>query len=262
MLLAICAAALLSPAIALAEPGDPPITLLGPQDGAQVVAGTSVTFTFTCPSYRLFALAASPNANWTYYFADIATRPDRGPNGQLALAFTVDSFGAFPTNADETECRGTSAFAPAIGTYYWQVFRVCGETMCPDDDFSPVYSFTAASPPSDPQPPPAAPAPPSPPTSPPAAPHIASSEVHPDAVLVIRHQTGKRPRQLTLRCHRITGASVKCKASWTDDKNTWQGDLGMHQRASFLSYSFVGYRATRACLRHKSLPACRHRVRW
>jgi hypothetical protein len=128
------------PAAASALPGDPPITLLAPSDGATVTAGPDgAGVRLTCPEYRQFAGTITVFGDYTDYEVMFATRPDRGADGRLLAANIVDRAVPSKSSAGVDQC--TSALDPAVpGPYYWQAAREC--TGCATGfETSPVRRF-------------------------------------------------------------------------------------------------------------------------
>lgn len=112
------------PAGAYALPGDPPVALVAPDDGAAVGANPHVTF--ACPAFRKFETGTfTAFGDYTDYESLLATRPDVGTDGVLLDGNVVardvmplpDNSGPDRCTADLEEGNG--------GTYYWQADRLC-----------------------------------------------------------------------------------------------------------------------------------------
>jgi hypothetical protein len=109
---------------------------------------------------------------------------------------------------------GESALPASIadypGTYYWQVFRICGDYdaagLCPADDYSPVQSFATAVP---------APRPPA--TTPTATLFLDRAEAIDVARDVLAKKLGKRwksGRSRRVTCNRVSSIRESCHATW------------------------------------------------
>ena len=144
-LLVAIALVLVFPAAAAALPGDPPIVLLGPADGAQVTADPDgIPVRFTCPDYRQFVGTITVYGDYTDYTATFATKPDLGSDGRLLDANVVDRDIPMQSDNGSDDCASElENDGPEVtpGTYYWQVDRLC--TGCPTGhETSPVQGFT------------------------------------------------------------------------------------------------------------------------
>jgi hypothetical protein len=131
---ALLAAGLLAPGAA-AMPGDPPIDVLGPPDGATVpVDPDGIPVSFTCPVYRLadpgFPLFGGPKD----YGTSMSRSPALGPDGRLAEPDALGQGSETPPSGS-AQCTGGLGAGGAArpqetpGTWYWQVWRLC--TGCP-----------------------------------------------------------------------------------------------------------------------------------
>jgi hypothetical protein len=131
---ALLAAGLLAPA-AGAMPGDPPIVLLGPPDGATVpVDPDGIPVSFTCPVYRIadpgFPLFGGPKD----YGTSMSRSPALGPDGRLAEPDALGQGSETPPSGS-AQCTGRLGAGGSErpqetpGTWYWQVWRLC--TGCP-----------------------------------------------------------------------------------------------------------------------------------
>ena len=135
----------------------PPIENLSPASGSVLPYGTNLNpgpLRFTCPTLTEpgAVLPVSPMD----YSVRVATSPEPGPNGLLAVAYTVAIGNGAPTNAQETECRDSQT--PQVlppGTYYWQVSRSYFEQGL-HELTGPVWSFTVQAAPEPPAIPPRA----------------------------------------------------------------------------------------------------------
>jgi hypothetical protein len=229
----------------LAVPGDPPIVLGSPPDGAQVRLGSAITFEFSCPPYRGFPLAAPGQHDWNYYYVEVATQPTLDPDATLADANRIDLIGAYPTGA---ACQSRRAHVPqAPGIYYWQVQRVCSGqgTPCSPDNYSSVYSFTVLAPP------------PTPPE-----PTQCGQEARGVTRGAIMRRTHHSARSITMRCGRDGPAAYHCRTSWITPRFAWGGVMAVSADADSYYYGFRGYRASASCLARHSVRACARRVIW
>jgi hypothetical protein len=128
-------AGLLAPGAA-ALPGDEPIALVSPADGATIApSGDGSRFLFTCPVYRSadFGDGFATFGARSDYAARLATSPELGGDGRLRQDRLVDLGGVQSDNTVPPEQCLTvmgdeqrSGLAP--GTYFWQVSRIC--TQC------------------------------------------------------------------------------------------------------------------------------------
>jgi hypothetical protein len=114
---------------AQALPGDPPIEVLEPADGATLPVADAIATRFTCPVYRQFDYGggfvqyggAKDHTLW------ISRTPDVDANGKLAGQVGDDG----QLEAEPDRCvaglqPGLVASAQDLpGTYYWQVARLC-----------------------------------------------------------------------------------------------------------------------------------------
>jgi hypothetical protein len=119
------------PAVASALPGDAPVTLLAPADGAAVAADPDgIPVQITCPEYRKFAGTITQYGDYTDYEVIFATRPGLGVDGRLLDANVVDRDIPLKSNAGVDQCAsGMDSDSAVPGTYYWQADRLC--TGCP-----------------------------------------------------------------------------------------------------------------------------------
>jgi hypothetical protein len=144
-LLVAIALLLAFPVSAVALPGDPPVQLLAPADGAQVPADADgIPVRLTCPDYRQFAGTITVYGDYTDYEVSFATEPALGVDGRLLDANVVYRDIPSRSNAGADQC--TSAMendGPEVtpGTYYWQAARMC--TGCASGyETSPVRRFS------------------------------------------------------------------------------------------------------------------------
>ncbi len=131
----VCAllALLLPVTAARALPGDAPIELISPADGATVAPSASGSrFVFGCPDYRTadfgdgFALHGGVDS----YSAALASSPELGGDGRLRDDRRVDFSGpqsdnTLPAGQCSTILGDESRAGLAPGTYWWQVARIC-----------------------------------------------------------------------------------------------------------------------------------------
>jgi hypothetical protein len=78
---------------------------------------------------------------------------------------------------------------------------------------------------------------------------------------VIRNETHHTPMNLSRSCARTALDSFKCRVSWFDAKWVWAGTLKMtagSTRTVVAFDEFDGLRASRACVRRKSVRRCKH----
>jgi hypothetical protein len=140
------------PSAAAALPGDPPVVLIAPGNGAQVPANPDgILVRFTCPVFRQFETETFTDyGDWTDYSLAFATKPDLGTDGRLLDSNVVArDIQPIPTNVGPDQCigemEGDDIFEPGPqitpGTYYWQASRLC--TGCVGDyESSPVWRFS------------------------------------------------------------------------------------------------------------------------
>jgi hypothetical protein len=138
------------PATAAALPGDPPIVLIAPGNGAQVPADPDgIGVRLTCPDYRKFQSSVFTDfGDYTDYEVVFATQPVVAADGRLVAANVVDRNVPTRSAAGPDQCASAMANTtvgdpgPEVtpGTYYWQADREC--TGCPSGfETSPVRSF-------------------------------------------------------------------------------------------------------------------------
>ncbi|HST41215.1 MAG TPA: hypothetical protein VLK58_16990, partial [Conexibacter sp.] len=128
-------AGLLAPGAA-ALPGDEPIALVSPADGATVApSGDGSRFLFTCPVYRSadFGDGFATFGARTDYSARLATSAELGVDGRLRQDRLVDLGGVqsddtVPPDQCLTVMGDEQRAGLDPGTYYWQVARIC--TQC------------------------------------------------------------------------------------------------------------------------------------
>jgi hypothetical protein len=224
---------------ASAEPGDPLIGLETPANGAQLQIPTGgVGFTYSCAPYH--AYPNDPGSSYRYYYFRVATSPETGPDGRLATAFTLWQAQSFPVNAQETECRSAQALPASIadhpGTYYWQVFRICGDYntqgLCPADDYSPVWSFTTLVP---------VPVPPQSNPSPTATVFLGRYEAIDTARHLLARKFGKRwksGRSRRVTCTRVSSIRMSCHAAWKYGGYRYAVGLTIRETTTGYQYQF------------------------
>ncbi len=153
LLIAAVGIALLAPGSAAALPGDAPIQLLSPADGATVAANPAgIDVTYRCPAYRSSSLGDgfSVFLGRESYGVIFSASPAVGPDGRLADAL-VRSTASAPDPTDTELCASTftdgSTSGPhaSNGVYHWQVWRIC--VGCETGyETSPVSRFTVSAP--------------------------------------------------------------------------------------------------------------------
>jgi hypothetical protein len=134
---ALLLAAALAPGVASARPGDKPIELYQPAEGAKVADAThGLNVDFTCPVYH-------------QYDYDQLTAPTEGYHVILSTADAVDEHGLLldqgridtrdavssefvggHCNAVDDDA-GNGLLPPEPGTYHWQAYRECATYLCP-----------------------------------------------------------------------------------------------------------------------------------
>jgi hypothetical protein len=125
-LLAVLVLLLACPATASALPGDPPVALVAPTDGATVVPEPDgVPVLFTCPDYRKFAGSVTLYGDYTDYEAIFATKPDLGSDGRLLDSNVVDRDIPVKSNTGVDRCSSGMDDGVKPGTVYWQAARLC-----------------------------------------------------------------------------------------------------------------------------------------
>lgn len=133
---ALLAAGVLAPA-AGALPGDPPIEVVGPDDGATVpVDPDGIAVSFTCPVYRIadpgFPLFGGPKD----YGTSMSRSPALGPDGRLADPAALGGATETPPSGS-ARCTGRLGAGGSErpqetpGTWYWQVWRICTGCQLP-----------------------------------------------------------------------------------------------------------------------------------
>ena len=127
-------ALLVLPGTAAAAPGDDPIVVLSPADGAALAATEdAIAITYTCPVYHSFdpVLATGGPAD---YGLSVATSPVLGTDGRLRQdAVVAADQGHVSNTLPEGQCVSFfgSGAAAVPGTYYVQVWRLC--VICAQD---------------------------------------------------------------------------------------------------------------------------------
>jgi hypothetical protein len=129
---------LASPATAVALPGDPPVELIAPANGAQVPAA-AVSVSFTCPDYRKFVGSVTLFGDYTDYEAIFATKPDLGGDGRLLGTNVVDRTIPMKSGGAD-QCASAMDTGVKPGTFYWQAARQC-EGCASGYETSAVRSF-------------------------------------------------------------------------------------------------------------------------
>jgi len=126
--LALLVALLLAPAAAHAAPGDPPIQVLTPPDGAAFApTEDGIAVTYTCPVYHSFDPVIATGGPSDHGLS-VATSPELGTDGRLRSDNVVSLDQGHESNTlPEGQCvsffGGDGAATP--GTYYVQVWRLC-----------------------------------------------------------------------------------------------------------------------------------------
>jgi hypothetical protein len=140
-LLVALALLLAFPAAAVALPGDPPVELIAPADGASVTAEPDgIPVEFTCPDYRKFAGSVTLFGDYTDYEAIFATKPDLGVDGRLLDTNVVDRDIPMKTNTGVDRCASGMDDGVKPATFYWQAARLC-EGCASGYETSAVRSF-------------------------------------------------------------------------------------------------------------------------
>jgi hypothetical protein len=243
-----------SPAVA----ADPlPAAPIYPANGASIPylqVGQDLTVNFACPPF------IAPPFDTTYgysgYEVELANRPDLGPDGTLATAFELSHSRGFPTNAAETECKGTfSTFGKyqwPPGTYYWQVIQRPVITVI---QAGPVWSFTVANP--------APPPPPPPPPSSPNPPNLFMSGRQAATYVraMIRRETNGRVIGLKRTCSRSSGRAFRCRLKWRIGRSMYSGTAKVFHwtdgTSRWWEYDFRGQRRRLGCT-----STCVRSLRW
>ncbi len=130
--LAAVSGATLFATTASALPGDAPIEMLTPADGASVPGNPAgIGVTFTCPVYR----SADAGGGFVLfggvsnYGVRFATGPEFGTDGRLRDDRVVSRQGppSTPNTLPAGQCAAAMTGTPSVtpGTYYWQVSRIC-----------------------------------------------------------------------------------------------------------------------------------------
>jgi hypothetical protein len=127
-LLALLATLVLTPTAARAAPGDPPIQVLTPPDGATFApSADGIAVTYTCPVYHSFDPVIATGGPSDHGLS-VATSPEFGTDGRLRADHVVSLDQGHESNTlPDGECvssfSGDGAATP--GTYYVQVWRLC-----------------------------------------------------------------------------------------------------------------------------------------
>jgi hypothetical protein len=139
-LAAIAAALVCAPAIE-ALPGDAPIVLLSPGDGASVPADPDgVPVTFSCPDYHPSAQDPELVYTWSQYRVRFDESPTLGADGLLGDGYSSPSAenDGGPNCSARLNALGSGPEATG-GRVYWQVFRPLSHGA--GYEASPVWSF-------------------------------------------------------------------------------------------------------------------------
>jgi hypothetical protein len=229
-----------SPAMA----ADPlPAAPIFPADGATIAppaVGQHLTVNFGCPPF-FTPIGGTTPIGWKEYRVEFSMRPDLGPDGTLATAFSLWTSTAFPTNAAETECSGQlHSYYVKPGTYYWQVQRAYGVL-----EAGPVWSFTIANP-----------APPPPPPTQPTSPKAPSlSMTHGQAVSYALKMIGRNTNGgvvgLRRTCSRSSYRAFRCRLKWRIGRSKYSGTAKVFHwtdgNSRWWDYEFKGQRRRLGC---------------
>jgi hypothetical protein len=129
---------------AAAMPGDPPVTLLDPPDGAMLpVDSAGVEVRFTCPDYRQFGDGGpfSVFGDRSDYSAEFGSSTALAANGRLQQTVALAAAGEEGDHCEAVMDNPGDGPEVTPGVYYWQAYRVC--TGCPSGyETSGVRRFT------------------------------------------------------------------------------------------------------------------------
>ena len=135
VLLVLTALLLITPAPALALPGDAPLAPLEPADGATLpVDAAGVPASYQCPTYRSsqigdFPLFGGPGD----YTVGLATSSTVGADGRLVDRVATNGSSDVGWSRSGDVCSGRIGAGGSVGTtpqetpgtYFWQVWRLC-----------------------------------------------------------------------------------------------------------------------------------------
>jgi hypothetical protein len=257
-LMAVGAALLLVASAQAVEPLT--LTSAAPADGAVVpptpTGGIPRQITITGPP---------PGAN---VLVTVATSPATGPDGvTLADANRVDFFflsedpatpGAFSGRSDP----GPNAWSAAAATYYWQARATWTDANSVfHSAASKIERIVIGTPPA------------APPPAPGGSPSSARTSLAMSALdatfyvrAVIRQRTKRQPHNLRYRCARLSTRSFRCRPSWRDSRNIYSATATLtHARAGrrmVARAAFRGLRASRRCVRSRTVRSCGRPFRW
>ena len=252
LLLAALLAALASPAAsAAAVPMD--VVPVNPVNGGVFATGNAVT--------------ASVGARWTpasahprELYLEITNQNILGQDGTLANDFQYMAGGAalYKSDADPSSWTGQTAalFLLRPGTYYFQFHAIGTSQECGTADAgctlaSRVFSFRTAAPQASP-----------PPVAAPSVTKWKVADATSEVRRVIRHATKRSPSNLHRACSRVSSLRMRCSADWYDKRWVWAGTIKLSIDSAFtdITYAFKGIRASRACLRTRSISRCGRRT--
>jgi hypothetical protein len=141
----------LTPATAVALPGDPDFAATAPADGATLsVDPNGIPVAFTCPVYRVSDAGGGfiVYGGARDYGASFSTSPALGADGRLADRVALGTGSAAPGMPESCVSGmnpgGANRPQETPGTYFWQLWRICtGCALGYESD--PVLRFTLAS---------------------------------------------------------------------------------------------------------------------
>lgn len=256
-LLAAGAALLLAPAAQAAEPL--PLTGVSPANGA---------FRPPTPTggiaWQLTVSGPPPGADVA---VTVASSPVTGPDGTLPNDNRLDFFflsenPAAPGQFSGLSDPGPNAWSANVGTYYWQVVATWTDAAGVfHSAASAVELLNIGTPP--PAPPPSA-------AGGGGATRTTLAMSSLDAPFYVRRlirlRTRRRPVGLHYGCKRLDSRSFRCRPTWRDRRNVYSATATLtHTRSGprvVARATFTGRRASRACVRRRSVRSCGVRFRW
>lgn len=208
---------------------------------------------------------------------EIASANVAGQDGTLADDYRVAGTygGLTPRDSNPAAYRGSvsSSAWSNPGTYYLQLSARGYYPSCPGGPtessciyISPVYTYTVVSPA-----PPAAPAPTAPAgtsgvSSTPEAipsPFLSLSETRSTIRRIIRSRARRQPQNLKYGCSREDDATFTCNSSWYDSRNLWALTFYISaDNEDVVSWNASGLKASRSCVKRRSVRRCARRVSW
>jgi hypothetical protein len=199
----------------------------------------------------------------------VSTSPALGPDG-VTLAtddradfFFLSEHPSTPRTYTGLSDPGPNAWSATAATYFWQVTATWTEASGVfHSAASEIRRLVIGTPP--PAPPPSAPAP---------SPSSARTTLAMNALdatyyvrTLIRRRTGRAPQALRYGCARLSSRSFRCRPRWRDSRNVYSATAtlthGRTGRRIVARATLSGLRASRRCVRSRSVRSCGRRFRW